>query len=56
MSFVYFLYWFFRMAISFSHVLVAFVSIPVSQTFNRMIFGRFSFSGTRWHVVKIQES
>jgi len=38
--------------ISHSHfVLVAFVSITVFQTFDRMIFGRLSFPGPRWCAV-----
>jgi len=40
--------------ISHSHYLhVAFVSILVFQTFDRMIFGKLSFPGTRWYEVTV---
>jgi len=49
---------FFKMAIiiSYSHFdHVAFVSILVLQTFDRMMFGRLSFPETRWYVVIVQD-
>jgi len=52
--FVYFPCWFLKMAIFISHchyLHVAFVSVLVFQTFDRMIFGRLSFPGARWYVV-----
>ena len=49
--------WFLKMAIILSHshfLHVAFVSIVVFQTFDRMIFGTLTFSGTRWYVLTIR--
>ena len=34
---------------------VAFVSIPVFQTFHRMIFGTLTFPETRWYVVTVRD-
>ena len=34
---------------------VTFVLILVFQTFDRMIFGRLSFPGTRWYVVTVRD-
>jgi len=43
--------------ISHSHfVHVAFVSILVFQTFDRMIFGTLTFPGTRWYVITVQDT
>jgi len=46
------------MAIKISHshfVHVAFVSILVFQTFDRMIFGTLTFPGTRWYVMTARD-
>jgi len=46
------------MAIKISHSLfvhVAFVSILVFQTFDRMIFGTLTFPGTRWYVMTVRD-
>jgi len=41
--------------ISHSHFLhVAFVSVLVLQTFDRMIFGRLSFPEEKWYVVAVR--
>ena len=50
---------FLKIAIKISHshfVHVAFVSILVFQTFDRMIFGTLTFPGTRWYVMTVRES
>jgi len=42
--------------ISHNHFIhVAFVSILVSQTFDRAIFGTLSFPGTRWYMVTVRD-
>ena len=54
----YFPSWFLKVAIirSHSHFLhVAFVSIMVFQTFDRMIFGTLTFPGTRWNVLTVRD-
>jgi len=35
---------------------VAFGTIAVFQTFHRMIFGRLSFPGAMWYLVRVLES
>ena len=53
----YFPYCFLKIAIKSSHshfVHVAFVSILVFQTFDRMIFGTLTFPGTRWYVMTVR--
>jgi len=52
----YFSFWFLEMAITFSHshfLHVAFVAILVFQTFDRIIFGKLTFLGTRWYVLTL---
>ena len=52
----YFPSWFLKMAIILSHshfLYVAFVSIMVFQTFDRMILGALTFPGARWHVLTV---
>jgi len=54
----YFPSWFLKMAIILSHsnfLHVAFVSIMVFQTFDRMIFGTLTFPGTRWYVLTVRD-
>jgi len=54
----YFPCWFLKMAVilSRSHFLhVAFVSILVFQTFDRIIFGTLTFPGTRWYVMTVRD-
>ena len=49
---------FLKIAIKISHshfFHVAFVSILVFQTFDRMIFGTLTFPGTRWFVITVRE-
>jgi len=49
---------FLKMAIILSHshfLHVAFVSILVFQTFDRIIFGTLTFSGTRWYVITVRD-
>jgi len=56
---VYFPCCFLKMAIKISHshfVHVAFVSILVFQTFDRMIFGTLTFPGTRWYVMTVWDT
>ena len=56
---VYFPCCFLKMAIKISHshfVHVAFVSILVFQTFDRMIFGTLTFSGARWCMMTVQDT
>jgi len=46
-----------KMASTISHsnfVHVAFVSILVFQTFDRVICGRLSFPGTRWYMLTVR--
>ena len=53
-----FLCWFLKMAIILSHshfLHVAFVSILVFQTFDRMIFSTLTFPGTRWYVLTVRD-
>jgi len=55
----YFPYCFLKMAVKNSHshfVHVAFVSILVFQTFDRMIFGTLTFPGTRWYVMTVMDT
>ena len=55
----YFPYCFLKMAIKSSHshfVHVAYVSILVFQTFDRMIFGTLTFPGTRWYVMTVRDT
>jgi len=50
---------FLKMAIKISHghfVHVAFVSILVFQTLDRMIFGTLTFPGTRWYVMTVRDT
>ena len=50
---------FLKMAIKISHghfVHVAFVSILVFQTLDRMIFGTLTFRGTRWYVMTVRDT
>jgi len=50
---------FLKMAIKISHshfVHVAFVSILVFQTFDRMIFGTLTFPGIRWYVMTVRDT
>ena len=50
---------FLKMAIKISHshfVHVAFVSILVFQTFDRMIFGALTFPGLRWYVMTVRHT
>jgi len=50
---------FLEMAIQISHshfAHVAFVSILVFQTFDRMIFGTLTFPGTRWYVMTVRDT
>jgi len=60
-KFLHFLYrscLFSTMAIKISHshfVYVAFMSILIFQTFDRMIFGRLGYSGPRRYVVKVPD-
>ena len=54
----YFPCWFLKMAIILSHshfLYVAFVSIVVFQTFDRIIFGTLTFPGTRWYVLTARD-
>ena len=47
------------MAIKISHshfVHVAFVSILVFQTFDRLIFVTLTFPGTRWYVMTVRDT
>ena len=56
---VYFPCCFLKMAIEISHshfVHVAFVSILVFKTFDRMIFGTLTFPGTRWYVMRVWDT
>ena len=54
----YFPFCFLKMAIKISHhfVHVAFVSILVFQTLDRMIFGTLTFPGTRWYVMTVRDT
>jgi len=50
---------FLKVAIKISHshfVHVAFVSILVFLTFDRMIFGTLTFPGTRWYVMSVRDT
>ena len=50
---------FLKMAIKISHghfVHVAFVSILVFQTLDRMIFSTLTFLGTRWYVMTVRDT
>jgi len=50
---------FLKTAIKISHshfVHVAFVSILVFQTFDRLIFGTLTFSGTRWYMMTVRDT
>jgi len=54
----YFPFWFLKLAIILSHshfLHVAFVSILVFQTFDRIIFGTLTFPETRWYVLTLQD-
>jgi len=47
------------MAIKISHshfVHVAYVSILLFQTFDRIIFGTLTFPGTRWYVMTVRDT
>jgi len=55
----YFLCCFLKMAIKISHshfVYVAYVSILLFQTFDRIIFGTLTFPGTRWCMMTVQDT
>jgi len=55
---VYFPCWFLKMAIILSHshfLEVAFASILVFQTFDRIIIDTLSFPGTRWYVLTVRD-
>jgi len=55
----YFACCFLKIAIKISHsrfLHVAFVSIPVFQTFDRIIFGTWTFPGTMWYVMTIRDT
>ena len=54
----YFPSWFLKMAVILSHshfLHVAFVSIMVFQTFDRMMFGTLTFPGSRWYVLTVRD-
>ena len=50
--------WFLKMAIILSHshfLHVAFVSILVLRTFDRIIFGTLTFPGLKWYVLTVRD-
>jgi len=56
--FVYFSCWILKMAIAICHsqfVHVAFVSVLVFQTFDRIIFGRLTFPETMLYLVTVRD-
>jgi len=54
----YFPCWFLKMTAIIFHnhfVHVAFMSILVFQTFDQVVFGRLSFTRTKWYAVIVQD-